>query len=353
MKLCWWTPFPTVNESALVHALRLSGADVVVCYFRRYDAYRKMIGWRERPLEGHEFFAETIRSARRQIPDFADRIQLVPSFSDGISWRLVFWCSAFRHPWFAFVERSTCRLRSWPVRKAFAMAVDRYALKMFCIGNLAMKQFAALGVRRKKLEWSAYAMPPLREDAVCARKRHEGVRFAFVGALMEHKAVDVLAAAFSAVRAAHHDASLKIVGEGPLRHLFAGMDGVEMLGVVAPDAVAGAVSDCDVIVLPSRRDAWGIALVEGAAMGMAMIAGDRVGASELVSDAPRNGYVVKSGDVGSLAEAMMRYADEPELAAEHGVHARLVMRIVGATAVADRMLKALGESLAEGGGANG
>ena len=353
MKICWWTPFPTVNESALVHALRTSGADVVVCYFRKYDAYRKMIGWRERPLEEHELFAETIRSARRQIPDFTDRIQLVPSFSDGISWRLVFWCIAFRRPWFAFVERSMCRLRSWPVRKVFAMAVNRYALKMFCIGNLAMKQFAALGVRRQKLEWSAYAMPPISADALHARKSHEGIRFAFVGALMAHKAVDVLAAAFSAVRSVHHDASLKIVGEGPLRDLFAGMDGVEMLGVVAPDAVAGAVSDCDVIVLPSRRDAWGIALVEGAAMGMAMIVGDRVGASELVSDTPRNGFVVKSGDVESLTEAMMRYADTPEMAAEHGANARLVMRIVGAPAIADRMLKAIGESLAERGESNG
>ena len=353
MKICWWTPFPTPNECALVNALRSSGADVVVCYFRKYDAYRKMIGWRERQLEGHEFFAETIRSARQQVSDFTDRIQLVPSFSDWISWRLVFWCIAFRHPWFAFVERSMCRLRSWPFRKVFALLVNRYALKMFCIGNLAMKQFAALGVQRKKLEWSAYAMPPLREDALGARKSHEGVRFAFVGALMEHKAVDVLAAAFSAVRVAHHDASLKVVGDGPLRNLFTGMDGVEMLGVVAPDAVAGVVSDCDVIVLPSRRDAWGIALVEGAAMGMAMIVGDRVGASELVSDAPRNGFVVKSGDVESLTEAMMRYADAPEMVVEHGANARLVMRRVGAPAIAERMLKAIGESLAERGVSNG
>ena len=349
MKICWWTPFPTPNECALVNALRSSGADVVACYFRKYDAYRKMIGWIERPLEAHEHFTPTIRSARRQISDFDARIQVVPSFSDGISWRLMVWCIVHRRPWIASVERSRARLRSWPFRKVFALLVNRYALKMFCIGNLAMKQFAALGVQRKKLEWSAYAMPSISDDALYARKSHEGVRFAFVGALMELKAVDVLAAAFSSVRAAHHDAYLKIVGDGPLRNLFAGMDGVEMLGTVAPDAVAGAISDCDVIVLPSRRDAWGIAVVEGAAMGMAMIVGDRAGTSELVSDSPRNGFVVKSGDVESLVEAMMRYAESPALAAEHGANARLVMRIVGAEAVAGRIINALGEALAEDG----
>ena len=88
-------------------------------------------------------------------------------------------------------------------------------------------------------------------------------------------------------------------------------------------------------------------------MGMAMIVGDRVGASELVSDVPRNGFVVKSGDVESLTEAMMRYADEPEMALEHGANARLVMRRVGAPAIAERMLKAIGESLAECGVSNG
>ena len=349
MKICWWTLFPTPNECALVKALRSLGTDVVVCYFRKYDAYRKMIGWLERPLEAHEHFAPTIRSARRQISDFDERIQVVPSFSDGISWRLMAWSIVHRRPWIASVERSRARLRSWPFRKAFALLVNRYALKLFCIGKLAVEQFAALGVCRRKLAWIAYAMPAIRSEILLSRKRHGGVRFAFVGALMEHKAVDVLAAAFPLVRAAHGDASLKIVGEGPLRNLFAGMDGVEMLGTVAPGAVAGAVSDCDVIVLPSRCDAWGIALVEGAAMGMAMIAGDRVGASELVSDSPRNGFVVKSGDVESLAAAMMRYAESPALDAEHGANARLVMRIVGAEAVADRIINALGEALAEDG----
>ena len=80
-----------------------------------------------------------------------------------------------------------------------------------------------------------------------------------------------------------------------------------------------------------------------------MIAGDRAGASELVSDSPRNGFVVKSGDVESLAAAMTRYAESPAMAAEHGANARLVMRIVGAEALAGRMIKALDESLAEGG----
>ena len=64
MKICWWTVYPTVNQSAMLTALRSRGVDVEVCYFRSYDPYRRLLGWQERPFEPWEHFAPTIAAAR-------------------------------------------------------------------------------------------------------------------------------------------------------------------------------------------------------------------------------------------------------------------------------------------------
>ena len=354
MKICWWTDFRTANETALVDAMRSLGADVVVCYFRHYDRYRKRIGWKEASLAPHEYFARTVGEARRQITDFSERIQVVPSFADRISWRLIWWCVLHKQPWFASVERSRGRLATWPLRKLFALAVNRWALLLFCVGREAMRQYAALGVREQKLVWTTYAMPPVDKDAAAARAKDEVsgtsaerlVRFAFVGALTHRKAADVLCKAFAAVRASHPNVELKLVGDGPMRGLFEGVDGARLVGALSPDAVDRELADCDAIVLPSRYDAWGVALVEGARMGLAMIAGDGVGASELVSSNPQNGFVVESGRVDALAAAMAFYAEHPQLAREHGANARRAAAATDASCLAGNVLDAISAAIA-------
>ena len=116
----------------------------------------------------------------------------------------------------------------------------------------------------------------------------------------------------------------------------AGVDGLRV-GAVAPDMVGAEMRDCDVIVLPSRYDAWGVALVEGAQQGLAMIASDAVGASELIGDNPKCGFVVKSCDAGALASAMLYYAQDPSMAGKHGKNAMLAASVADANNLALRM----------------
>jgi glycosyltransferase involved in cell wall biosynthesis len=342
MKLCWWTDYPTENQRLLIAELRKKEVDIVICYFRRYDDYRKAMGWKDESLQEGEFFAPTLSAASAQIKDFDTRIQVVPSYADLISWKLILRSVFLGRPWIAALERSRGRFRSWVFRKLFAVFADRFAIAVFCVGNEAVEQYAALGIKREKLFWTAYAM---RDRGLAAHSdlaiSKRGVRFLFAGALVERKAVDVLARAFACVKKKNPDSLLRIAGDGDLKSVFENLEGVEIVGALEPDKVFQIMRECDVIVLPSRYDAWGVALVEGGLAGLAMIGSDATGASELISEDEQNGMVVRAGSVDSLAQAMLKYAVNPELVFEHGCAARISAEKTLASSLAYKMSKQL------------
>ena len=344
MKICWWTVYPTVNQTAIIGALRDRGVDVVACYFGQYDHYRLSMGWVPPPLRPWEFQVSDLTSARRRIPDFDERIQMVPSFADRLSWCLVLYCVRHRIPWFSVTEGSSGSWKTWLIRKFFAKCVNRWALRLFCMGARAEEQFARLGVSRDKIRPFAYAIPPPPASVIQA-ERGEGCRFVYAGALSNRKAVDILAASWRQVSQAVPSASLRVIGDGPLRHLFADLPHVEMVGAVRPESVYEAMAGGDVIVLPSRYDAWGVALCEGACCGMAMIASDRVGSSGLVVPG-ENGVVVPAGNADALTSAMLDEARNPDQARRRGRSAQATMhQSVEPALLAGRLARALSERL--------
>jgi len=73
-----------------------------------------------------------------------------------------------------------------------------------------------------------------------------------------------------------------------------------------------------VMLLPSRYDAWGVALVEGGMAGLAMVGSDRTGSAEALVEEGKNGYVVRAGDADDLLRVMRLYASDRNLARRHG-----------------------------------
>ena len=338
MKICWWTVYPTVNQSAMLTALRSRGVDVEVCYFRSYDPYRRLLGWQERPLEPWEHRASTIAAARAAVPDWAERIQMVSSFADGISWRVMFWCRRHRKTWFVVTEGSRGRWFVRPVLRLFARFVDRHALMGFFHGHAAAGQFGRLGVRASKRAVCTYPLPDLPADLP---PRDTAFTFVYAGVLLELKAVDVIAEAFRRVRAEFPHVHLLVVGDGELKSVFDGLDGVELVGTVPPGEVCRYLARGHVVLQPSRRDGWGLAMLEGASCGLAMIGSDKTqSAVDRIVDG-ENGYIVPAGDVDALASAMRRYAADPALAARHGAAAREAVRDMSASVQAARIVEGL------------
>jgi len=94
---------------------------------------------------------------------------------------------------------------------------------------------------------------------------------------------------------------------------------IDYLGRLAD--VRPAYEQCSVYVLPSYREGLPVTIMEALAMGRAIVATDVPGCRETVVEGV-NGYLVPARDADSLAQAMMRFVDEPALAVQMGAQSR-------------------------------
>ena len=137
----------------------------------------------------------------------------------------------------------------------------------------------------------------------------------FVGVLERYKAIDVLAAAWPAVRKRIPEARLHIVGSGSLPAPVG--EGIKWSRSLTTSEVAAALDEATLLVLPSRSEGMGRVLVEAFCRGRGVI-GSRVGGiPDLVRDG-ENGVLVEPGDAEALAEALVRVLEDRELAKRLG-----------------------------------
>jgi glycosyltransferase involved in cell wall biosynthesis len=91
---------------------------------------------------------------------------------------------------------------------------------------------------------------------------------------------------------------------------------------------------CDVFVLPSEHEPWGLVVNEAMNAGKPVVVSDRVGAGpDLVEDGV-NGFIYPARDIASLADRLRRLADSPEHRAAMG--ARALEKVARLDFAADR-----------------
>lgn len=84
-----------------------------------------------------------------------------------------------------------------------------------------------------------------------------------------------------------------------------------------------ALADCSVYVLPSYRERMPRTMLEAMAMGRAIITTDAPGCRETVVPG-ENGFLVPVATVDELAQAMLRFLEEPILVARMGTRSRQI-----------------------------
>ena len=80
------------------------------------------------------------------------------------------------------------------------------------------------------------------------------------------------------------------------------------------DDVAGLLPTCDVLVLPSAQDGFGLVVLEAMACGLPVIVSDRVGAADCVEEG-KNGFIFPFGVKEALADRLKWFMAEPSRAA--------------------------------------
>ena len=114
-----------------------------------------------------------------------------------------------------------------------------------------------------------------------------------------------------------------VAGDGPererLRHLIAGIDGVDLLGSRGdvPDLMAA----CDAVALLSEAEALPMSILEAMALGRPVVTTDVGGAGEAVFDG-ETGIVVPPRDVAAAAAAFAALAADPAGAGAMGERGR-------------------------------
>ncbi len=82
---------------------------------------------------------------------------------------------------------------------------------------------------------------------------------------------------------------------------------------------------CDVFVLPSLLEPWGLVINEVMNAGRAVVVSDQVGAApDLVRDG-ENGFVFPAGDVGALSDCLLRILSDPDLCRRMGDRSRAMI----------------------------
>jgi len=145
-------------------------------------------------------------------------------------------------------------------------------------------------------------------------------RLLFVGRLVDVKGVDTLMQAWPAIRAAAPDATLDVVGVGPLASLVHG-DGVRAFARVAPQEIAELYAQAAAVVVPSRRDSFSLACLEGMSSARPVVCTPVGDMAVRVRDGV-DGIVVPPDDPAAIAAAAGRLLADPAAAAAMGLEAR-------------------------------
>lgn len=95
---------------------------------------------------------------------------------------------------------------------------------------------------------------------------------------------------------------------------------VRLLGACAPGRLAGLYAASDLFVWPAISEAWGMALLEAHAAGLAAVAGDAGGVGEILRDG-RTGWLVAAGDLDAFTVAVAAALDDPEARRRRGAAA--------------------------------
>jgi len=228
---------------------------------------------------------------------------------------LILWASLWAHP------RGIVALLGYPALRRLYSSADA----VVTYGPHVSRYVSARGARNvhvapQSVDNDFWRSPDVRPPAH-ERWPAAAVRFLFVGRDAPEKGLDVLRCAWAQAALDPRDAALVLAGPaggGP-----AGA-GVLELGELGPERLRDLYAACDVLIVPSVRtptfrEPWGLVVNEAMNRSLAVIASDAVGAAAggLVRDG-ENGIVVPWGEVGALADAILRLAGDRELCARLG-----------------------------------
>ncbi|MDO5814894.1 MAG: glycosyltransferase family 4 protein [Methanobrevibacter sp.] len=200
---------------------------------------------------------------------------------------------------------------------------------VFAVSNALRHEIIATGVvgiaDKTKLSWNSVDIDKFSMKSNDSFKKEFGLEdkpiVLFVGNLIKRKNVDSL---LEAKKIANSDYYLVIVGDGPLfKKLNKKVDEENIHDVIftgSRDDVENIIPSCDVLILPSFSESFGLVLIEALACGKPVIGSNVGGITEIITDDV--GLFVNPNKVSSIARAVDEMINDDELRLVLSMNAR-------------------------------
>ena len=213
--------------------------------------------------------------------------------------------------------------------------LDRYVLRKYtrvvAVSDEVKQRLLKAGVREGKIRIvrNGIDLSPF-DGAVSARREGRipghALVVGLVGRLAWEKGVDLFLEAAAEVLVEIPETRFKVIGEGPDREKLEGLIdtlkirySVNLLG--RREDMASQYASLDVMVSSSRQEGLPMALLEGMASGLALVATAVGDVPKVIVDG-RTGLLVPAQNTGSLAAGIMELLHNPEKRKRLGLAAR-------------------------------
>jgi glycosyltransferase involved in cell wall biosynthesis len=220
------------------------------------------------------------------------------------------------------VDFRDSKLRLW-LRRAISKFVEA-----FVTNNHGGKNYLVeyIGVEEKSIFVRPYMVPDAKVLLENVNKSHINIPhlqspvFLYVGRLEERKGIHYLLKACAILQEqGYRDYTLMIVGDGVQRQEFEALSRtynlencIKWVGWVNYGDLGHYFNAADVFVFPTLEDVWGMVVLEAMAFNKPILCSKWAGAYEMVLEG-ENGYVFDPYEPNTIAQAMKRLIDEPNL----------------------------------------
>jgi glycosyltransferase involved in cell wall biosynthesis len=291
-------------------------------------------------------------------------LSILHPLSYGVVWRLVtgrfdvVWCHSYaRLPHLVaivagrllgrkvFLRDDASRYSSNPppfkafIKSCFMKTLNLFLSGVLTIGSLNREYYRNYGIPDRKLFPMRYAVDNdwFRARIAKATEQRETLRLElgldpdqpvilFAGKFQPRKRGDDLIRAFAKIANSGDagNARLVIVGDGEMNDAWRTVAGEAPDGSVIFTGFKGiselpAYFDlCDVFVIPSAMEPWGLIVNEVMNAAKPLIATDEVTAAYDLMEDGKNGYVVKTGDIDDMAGALIKILSDRQNARTMG-----------------------------------
>jgi phosphatidylinositol alpha 1,6-mannosyltransferase len=147
---------------------------------------------------------------------------------------------------------------------------------------------------------------PARRDLRWRRTRgwaDEDVVLLFFGRLVLEKGVGEFVSVIQQLLQRGVAVRALVVGEGPARDRFDGLEGAVLTGHLDGDELGRAIASADILLHPSRTETFGNVVLEAMAAGLAVVCADADSARSMVED-ERSGLLYSAKDNAGLLDAL-------------------------------------------------